>query len=315
MRNCIGIDVAKKFFDLYCFLNDHEMHLSNDQQGIDKFIELCRQTKPELIVMEATGGYELLLAASIQAQGFAVAVVNPRRVRDFAKATGQMAKTDKLDARVIAKFAATLEPVPSEHINDNSRKLKALVSRRKQLVQLHVSENNRLEHAIDKKVKNSINAVIKAIQSQIDKIDRQIKDWIEKMPKLNQRVQQLESIPGVGTTTAHMLVTELPELGILNRRQIAALVGLAPINRDSGMYKGTRMTGGGRGDVRSRLFMPTMVAVRYNPALRKYYQRMIQQQGKCKMVALTAAMRKLLCIMNTMIKNNQNWQENLIKIA
>jgi len=315
MRNCIGIDVAKKQFDMHLLKQNKDMQLSNDAEGISKCVQLCRESKPELIVMEATGGYERLLACHLQAEGFAVAVVNPRRIRDFAKAVGQIAKTDKLDARIIAQYADTLEPIPRERIDDNSRKLKALVARRKQLLEMRVAESNRKEHAIDKEVKRSIEAIVKAIESQINKIDSQIDDWIQKMPELKQRSEKLQSVPGIGPTTAHMLVTELPELGTLNRRQIASLVGVAPINRDSGIFRGKRMTGGGRRTVRSRLFMPTLVAVRHNPVLKRYYLRLVDQEGKCKMVAVVASMRKLLCIMNTMLKNNQKWQPNFVNIA
>ena len=315
MRNCIGIDIAKKQFDMHLLKQNKDMQLPNDADGISKCVQLCREAKPELIVMEATGGYEGLLASHLQAEGFAVAVVNPRRIRDFARAVGQIAKTDKLDARIIAQFADTLEPMPQERIDDNSRKLKALVARRKQLLDMRVAESNRMEHAIDKEVKRSIEAIVKAIESQINKIDRQIDDWIQKMPELKQRSEKLQSVPGIGPTTAHMLVTELPELGKLNRRQIASLVGVAPINRDSGIFRGKRMTGGGRRNVRSRLFMPTLVAVRHNPVLKRYYLRLVEKEGKCKMVAVVAAMRKLLCIMNTMLKKNQKWQPNFVKKA
>jgi len=265
--------------------------------------------------MEATGGYEMPLASHLQAEGFGVAIVNPRRIRDFARALGQMAKTDKIDAQVIAKFAATLEPMPHELISDNSRKLKALISRRKQLLGMHTAEVNRKEHAFDNEVKQSIEAIVKAIEKQLDKVDKETDDFIRQMPELKQKAEFLQSIPGIGKTTAHMLVAELPELGILNRRQIAALVGLAPINRDSGAFRGKRMTGGGRRQVRARLFMPTLAATQFNPVVKTYYRTLVEQNGKCKMVALTASMRKLLCIMNTMIKNEQYWQPNFAKNA
>lgn len=313
MRNCIGIDVAKPFFDSHVLASGHNRRFPNEMQGIQACLKLCQDVQPELIVMEATGGYESLLAGTLQAEGWPVAVVNPRRIRDFARAVGQMAKTDKLDARIIAQYGATLEPVPTRQIDNNSRKLKALVMRRQQLVDMHTAERNRTEHAIDREIKHSITAIVKIIEKHIEKIDQQIKDHIDNQPQLRQRAEYLKSIPGIGDTTAHLLVTELPELGCFNRRQIAALVGVAPINRDSGMFRGKRMTGGGRRHIRSRLFMPTLVAVRHNPILKRYYQRLIEKEGKCKMVALVAAMRKLLCIMNTMLKNNQYWQPNLIK--
>lgn len=315
MRKCIGIDVAKKYFDVHILATSQDERFSNDRKGIQQCLQRCQQESPELIAMEATGGYESLLAATLQSEGLPVAVVNPRRIRDFAKASGQMAKTDVLDARIIAHYAAMLEPTPTEQISDNARKLKALVSRRHQLVQMHTAECNRTEHAMDKEIKKSLAVIVRTIEKQIEEIDKQIKDHIDQQPELKQRAESLKTVPGIGDTTAHMLVTELPELGHYNRRQIAALVGVAPMNRDSGMFRGKRMTGGGRRHVRARLFMPTLVAVQHNPVLKAYYRKLVEQQGKCKMVALTAAMRKLLCIMNTMLKNNQQWQENLIKMA
>jgi len=313
MRNCIGIDVAKQYFDLHGLKTGQDQRMENSTDGIRQCVAICNKIRPELIVMEATGGYELTLAGTLQAEGFAVAVVNPRRIRDFAKAAGQIAKTDRLDARIIAQFAAKMEPMPTEQFSENTQKLKALVARRSQLVGLHTAESNRLEHADCKEIRRSIAAVLKVIEAQMKTIDRQIKEHIENTPRLRQRSEILDSVPGIGPTTANMLVTELPELGRLNRRQIAALVGVAPMARDSGTFRGKRMTGGGRKKIRSRLFMPTLVAVRHNPILRAYYNKLLGR-GKCKMVALVAVMRKLICIMNTMAKNNQKWNPNLIKI-
>lgn len=315
MRNCIGIDISKNSFDVFVLETNRASEMKNNSEGIDACINLCSAVQPELIVMEATGGYEILLASHLQAEGFPVAIVNPRRIRDFARALGKMAKTDKIDAQVIAKFGATLEPMPHEFIDTNSRKLKALVARRKQLLQMHTAEVNRREHAIEDEIKQSIEAIVKAIEKQLDKVDKETDDFIRQMPELKQKAEFLQSIPGIGKTTAHMLVAELPELGILNRRQIAALVGLAPINRDSGAFRGKRMTGGGRRHVRTKLYMPTLVATQFNPIIKKYYRSLVDERGKCKMVALTAAMRKLLCIMNTMLKTNQYWQPNFAKNA
>ncbi len=315
MRNCIGIDISKHSFDVFVLEKNKELVLTNDSEGIFKCVELCQKIQPGLVVMEATGGYEMPLASHLQAEGFGVAIINPRRIRDFARALGQMAKTDKIDAQVIAKFAATLEPMPHELISDNSRKLKALIARRKQLLGMHTAELNRMEHAFDNEVKQSIEAIVKAIEKQLDKVDKETDDVIRQMPELKQKAEFLQSIPGIGKTTAHMLVAELPELGILNRRQIAALVGLAPINRDSGAFRGKRMTGGGRKHVRTKLYMPTLVATQFNPVIKKYYRSLVDERGKCKMIALTAAMRKLLCIMNTMLKNSQYWQPDFAENA
>ena len=315
MRNCIGIDISKHSFDVFVLEKNKELVLTNDSEGIFKCVELCQKIQPGLVVMEATGVYAMPLASHLQAEGFGVAIINPRRIRDFARALGQMAKTDKIDAQVIAKFAATLEPMPHELISDNSRKLKALIARRKQLLGMHTAELNRMEHAFDNEVKQSIEAIVKAIEKQLDKVDKETDDVIRQMPELKQKAEFLQSIPGIGKTTAHMLVAELPELGILNRRQIAALVGLAPINRDSGAFRGKRMTGGGRKHVRTKLYMPTLVATQFNPVIKKYYRSLVDERGKCKMIALTAAMRKLLCIMNTMLKNSQYWQPDFAENA
>jgi len=315
MRNCIGVDISKRTFDVYVLETNKAFQMQNSSEGITLCLKLCHEILPELIVMEATGGYEMLLASHLQAEGFAVAIVNPRRIRDFAKALGQMAKTDKIDAQIIARFAATLEPMPHEFIDDNSRKLKALISRRKQLIQMHTAEVNRREHALENEIKRSIKAILIAIEKQLQSVDKEIDDAIKQAPELKQKAEFLQSIPGIGKTTAHMLVTELPELGILNRRQIAALVGVAPINRDSGIFRGKRMTGGGRRHVRTKLHMPTLVATQYNPVIKKYYRNLVDDKHKCKMVALTAATRKLLCIMNAMIKNNQYWQPKYAETA
>jgi transposase len=261
--------------------------------------------------MEATGGYEYAAAAELSANGLPVAVVNPRRIRDFAKAVGVTAKTDKIDARVIALYAANCKPMPQGVLDDNSRRIKALTSRRQQLLQMRTAENNRMEHAIDKEISRSLNTIIKSINKEIEKVDKQIGEHIDNMPELKEKADKLKSVPGIGDTTAAMLISELPELGTFNRRQIASLVGVAPINRDSGTFRGKRMTGGGRKNVRNRLFMPTLVAIRHNPPLRKYYRRLVEEKGKTKMVAVVAAMRKLLCIMNAMLKNNQKWQTKI----
>lgn len=308
MENTIGIDVSKAKLDVHLLNERKDVQFENSGSGIKECIKMCLKVKPELVVMEATGGYEYLTAAKLSGEGLPVAVVNPRRIRDFAKAIGMTAKTDKIDARVIAVFAANCRPMPQGRIDDNSRKLKALTARRQQLLDMRTAENNRTEHAIDKEICRSIEVVIGTIGREIEKVDRQIGDHIDSMPQLKQKVESLRSVPGIGDTTAAMLVSELPELGKFNRRQIAALVGVAPINRDSGTFRGKRMTGGGRRNVRSRLFMPTLVAIRYNPVLKKYYQRLVDEKGKMKMVAIIAAMRKLLCIMNAMLKNDQEWK-------
>jgi len=311
MKNCIGIDVSKNSFDVYCTHNEEHSSYANSSSGIKDFVKYCQKQEPELIVLEATGGYESLLVSVLIAKDFIVSVVNPRRIRDFARATGQLAKTDKLDAKIIAKFGATLEPRPYTIIDKQRLVIKELVVRREQLVVMRTAEKNRMDKAFNKVAYNSNESIINVINKQIDKIDKAIADHIDKMPELKQKAEILESIPGVGNKTASMLVATMPELGVLNRGQIAMLVGLAPINRDSGKMRGKRATGGGRKNVRHKLFMPALTIVRYNPALKIFYERLVAK-GKPKKVALTATMRKLVCIMNVMLKNNSVWENRLI---
>jgi transposase len=311
MATYAGIDIAKHGFDLAFEPKQKMPHFDNDAQGIQRCREVLQELKPRLVVLEPTGGYEVALVAELQAAGLPVAKINARRIRQFARASGQLAKTDMLDAQVIARFAAVLQPPAQEVVDEQTRTMKALVARRHQLVQMHTAENNRLEHACDKAIKRSIRAILQTIERQMDKVEKQIRDHIDSLPELRQKTKRLASVPGIGETTASLLVTDLPELGRLNRRQIAALVGVAPINRDSGTYRGKRMTGGGRRDLRARLFMPTLVAVRHNPVIRRFYQRLVEQ-GKAKMVALIAAMRKLLTILNLMLKKNEDWNPRIL---
>lgn len=306
MAKHIGIDVSKRVFDLHILEEARDMHFDYTPEQVKKCVEFLSKLSVELVVMEATGGYEMALAGEIQAAGMPVAVVNPRRIRDFAKAAGTMAKTDKLDARIIARYGATLKPPPNGVVDAQSRKLRALVARRNQLVQMRTAEKNRMEHVFDKTVARSVKAMIATLEKEIQKVQKQISDHIEQQPELKRKAEILKSIPGIGDTTASMLVVELPELGLANKKEIAALVGVAPMNRDSGMFRGKRMTGGGRRDIRAGLFMPTLVAIQHNPVIRRFYQHLLNQ-GKAKMTAVVAAMRKLLVILNTMIRKNEVW--------
>jgi len=306
METYVGIDIAKHGFDVAFEPKQKIQHFDNDVKGIQRCREVLQQINPKLTVMEPTGGYETALVVELQTAGLPVAVVSARHIRKFARACGKLAKTDKLDAQIIARFAKVIQPPAQEALDQQTRTMKALVARRHQLVQMHTAENNRTEHARDKAITQSIQAILKTFERQMNKVEQQIRDHIDSMPEIKQKTQQLESVPGIGETTASLLVTELPELGRLNRRQIAALVGVAPINRDSGTYRGKRMTGGGRRDLRARLFMPTLVAARHNPVIRRFYQQLLSR-GKSKMVALIAAMRKLLTILNTLLKKNEAW--------
>ena len=242
----------------------------------------------------------------LQAAGLPVIVINPRRVGDYARAMGRVAKTDKLDAKVIAEFATTPRLSCRELPAAAARQRSAWMARRDQLVELHVAERNRREHASDPLVSESIDKVVAVLEEQIAAIDQKLAEAIAADESLKHKVELLDSVPAIGPVTAVMLVIRLPELGRVNRRQIAALVGLAPMNRDSGRYRGKRMTGGGRVRVRSALYMPMLAAIRYNPRIRDFYQHLLDN-GKSKMTALVAAMRKLLTILNTLIQTDQSW--------
>jgi transposase len=308
--NTVGIDIAKLHFDLHLLPQGTTARYDNNPQGITDCRLFLAGQQPERILLEATGGYETALVLELQAAAMPVIVINPRRVRDYARAAGQLAKTDRIDARTLAEFAATSLVVVRELPDAATRQRKALVARRDQLVDLHVAESNRLEHATDAFVKKSLQAILTAVEKQIAELDQQLAEQITADPTLQRKVEILDSAPGIATATATMLVTQLPELGRVNRHQIAALVGLAPLNRDSGQFRGKRMTGGGRVRVRSALYMPILAAIRCNPKIRAFYNRLVQN-GKPKMAALVAAMRKLLTILNTLIKNNQLWKPNL----
>ena len=307
MQHVVGIDIAKYHFDLHLLPQNKAAHYRNDPQGIADCCRFLAQQPPEAIVLEATGGYEQALAIELQAAGLPVIVVNPRRVRDYARSCGQRAKTDRIDAKVIAQFATSSDVSVRQLPDAATRQRMAWVARRDQLVESHVAQANRLEHADDPLVADSIHKVLEVLEAQMTAIDAKLAEAIAADEQLQRKVEILDSAPAIGPVTAVMLVTRLPELGRVNRRQIAALVGIAPINRDSGQYRGKRMTGAGRVRVRSALYMPTLTAIRCNPRIHDFYQRLLDN-GKSKMTALVAAMRKLLTILNTMIQTNQSWK-------
>jgi transposase len=306
MDNYIGIDISKETFDIHCIADGSDHHISYTEENIHKSVELLCARKPKLIVMEATGGYEIPLASELQAAGLPVAIINPKRVRDFAKAIGQTAKTDKIDARIIAGFGASLQPSPTKPVEKTARKIKALIARKRQLTDIRTAEKNRMEHCHDDFTATSIQSVIDAVVTQINKVEEQIHTITARSPELKEKAQLIQSVPGIGENTAAALLSGLPELGNLNRRQIAALVGVAPMNRDSGQFRGKRMTGGGRYEIRKALYMPTLVAIQHNVIIRSHYQRLVGT-GKQKMVAVIACMRKLIIILNSMVAKNAVW--------
>jgi len=310
MNGFVGIDVAKAHVDVYDSSTEQHVRLANNRADIRKCVKQMRSCQPQLIVMESTGGYEQDLAVALTEASLPVAVVNPRQVRDFGRAVGRLAKTDRIDAKLLAQYAGTVKP-PRRRLPDRRhRQLKTLVTRRRQLVQMRTAEINHREHVCDPVVARSITAMIKTLEREIQKLEQHLAGLIDQLPALQHTCSALLSVPGIGQTTATMLLTEVPELGQLNRRQIAALIGVAPLNRDSGTFRGKRMTGGGRRAVRTRLYMPAVVACHHNPVLKKFYERLLQK-GKAKMTALVAVIRKLMTIINTMIAKGELWNPKL----
>jgi transposase len=309
----IGIDVSGDTLEVGSTAQANTSRRSNDTPGIEALTAELLALAPALIVLEATGGYEFEVACALQAAGLAVAVVNPRQARDFARAMGALAKTDSLDARMLAEFARVLHQHPQRErfvkplADAQLQQLQALVLRRRQLVQIYVSERQRLRmsHA---SVRSSIEATAAFVRAQIDDIERSCAAHVQGHHAA--LAQALSSVTGIGPATTATLLAELPELGKLCRRRIAALVGVAPLNRDSGLMRGQRAIWGGRADVRRALYMATLVAVRRSPVFRAFYERLLAL-GKPKKVALVATMRKLLTVLNAIAKSGRHWDESL----
>lgn len=303
-----GVDVSKDTLDVALLGEKAEVvQLSNASGGFAKLIALCRKHAVRRIVLEATGGYERAVAAELAAARLPVAVVNPRQVRDFARATGRLAKTDRIDAVVLALFARAIEPELRPLPDEKAAELREKLARHRQLVQLRTAEENRLSHAQSPAVRRSIQTVLEVIRRQLEQLDRETGELIRQSPVWRAKEDLLRSVPGIGPQTARTLLGELPELGRCSRQQIAFLVGVAPLNRDSGVRRGTRAIWGGRAHVRQALYMATLVATRYNPIIRQRYHRLLRG-GKKKKVALVACMRKLLTILNAMLRDHQPWK-------
>ena len=299
----IGIDISKDSLDVAIHASIKQWHYANDTSGITSLCKMLANLKPDLVVFEATGGYEMPLYLALDEAGLPATPVNPRQIRDFAKSTGKLAKTDSLDARVIAHFGYAIRPVP--HPVPDTHDLKIAQGRRLQLLEMITAETNRLKGA-PKALKKRIEAHLRWLKQELGDTDRELKDIIKNDPIWQEKDSLLQSTPGVGPTLSATLIAQLPELGTLNRRQIAALVGVAPLNRDSGKMHGRRTIWGGRTHVRAVLYMATLVATRFNPAIRNFYLRLCSA-GKKKKVALTACMRKLLTILNAMLKHRIPW--------
>ena len=301
-----GIDVSKDRLDVHLWPSGRSFSVENAPDGVAELVERLRPDEVRLVVIEATGRYERRASLALMDAGFEVAVVNPRQPRDFAKSTGQLAKTDRIDARILAQFGAVIGPRPSARPAENQLLLDELVARRRQLVEMITMEKNRIEHALHVRLRRQIEHVVKALGKQLAQVEAEILALIDRDDDWRRRFELLKTTPGVGDATAATLVAELPELGQLNRQAIAALVGVAPINRDSGMQRGQRHIAGGRHSVRKALYMATLTARSWNPTIKAIAQR-LARAGKPFKVVMTACMRKLLTILNAMVKNNEPW--------
>lgn len=302
----IGIDVSKASLDVAVHPTKEDWTVSNDPAGLQELLPRLQALQPQIIVLEATGGYETLLVAALLAGGLPVAVVNPRQVRDFAKSIGRLAKTDRIDAHVLARFATAVElkvrPLPDAQLQE----LSDLLARRRQVVEMLTAEKNRFKMARGP-VQADIREHIAWLERKLDQLDDELRQRLRSSPVWREKEDLLRSVPGVGPVLSVTLLAELPELGQLDRKQIAALVGVAPLNRDSGQHQGKRMVWGGRAAVRSALYMGTLVATRHNPVIKRFYERLLAA-GKARKVALVACMHKLLIILNAMIKHRTPWR-------
>jgi transposase len=301
----VGIDVSKEHLDVLLLPSESQKRVTNDESGYAELLAWLASVTPSRIVLESTGGLETLVASVLSAASLPVVIVNPRQVRDFAKACGMLAKTDALDARVIARFAQAIQPEIRPLKDEMNQTLAAFVARRRQLVDMLSAEKNRQSSA-PQATRNNIKLHISWLVNQITSIDDDISTFIQSSPIWKAKGEILTSVKGVGDVTASTILAVLPELGTIPRQKIAALVGVCPYNRDSGKFKGKRSVWGGRAAVRSVLYMATLTAKRFNPVIKDFYER-LTKAGKAPKVALTACMRRLLTILNSMLKNNQKW--------
>jgi transposase len=301
----VGIEVAKAQLAIALRPTGERWAVTNDAPGITALSTRLQENAPQLIVLEATGGYQRAVVAALAAVALPIVVVNPRQVRDFAKATGQLAKTDTLDARAVAHFAEAVRPTPRPLPDAQTEELRALLARRRQLIAMRTAEQNRLEHA-PRRLRGDIAAHIAWLDQRVAALDEDLGTTLRASPVWRERETLYRSVPGIGPGCARTLMLDLPALGTLSRQRLAALVGVAPFTRDSGTPRGTRTTWGGRAHVRAVLYMSTLVAIRYNPVLQRFYER-LRTAGKVAKVALTACMRKLLTILNAMAKRQKPW--------
>jgi transposase len=300
----VGIDIAKDTLDVHILPSEEQFTVAFDYSGVATLVQKIKPFAPRLIILEATGGYELQLAAELLAAGLKnIRIINPRQVREFARAIGILAKTDIIDARVLALYAQKVNPEPRPIPPEAEQSLKALVTRRNQLVKMRAAEKNRLARKTAPHIKISLKKTIEFLNRQIEDIEQEMNRAIKNIPTWRNKDKLLRKVPGIGPVTSLTLLASVPELGQLNRRQIASLIGVAPLNRDSGIFRGKRMTWGGRASVRRTFYMATLVACRFNPVIRNFYKKLIDS-GKLHKVAMTACMRKMIIILNAMLKTN-----------
>jgi transposase len=305
-KSFIGIDVSKQLLELAVHESDYQFRCANKESGFGHLISELISLRPALIVLEATGGLETRVVSALQAAGLPVVVINPRQVRDFARALGQLAKTDRLDARVLAHFAAAIKPPFRPIKAKEQQELDALTGRRGQLVEILADEKNRRASAASDTVRDQIEEHIDWLEDRIAELDQQIKALLQTSPSWQVKDQILQSVPGIGPVASFSMIADLPELGTLNRQQISKLVGVAPLNRDSGQQRGTRHIYGGRAGLRRVLYMAALTATRHNAVLKEFYQRLRANHKPFK-VAITACMRKLLAIINVMMRDGTRW--------
>ena len=303
----IGIDVSKERLDIGTYPSGQCQSVTHDDASIQGLVGQWKELRPRLIVLEATGGFERRISRALVSAELRFTIVNPRHVRNFAKATGQLAKTDRMDALILARYAEAVRPAVRALPDEATQELKALTARRRQIIEMTVAEKNRLGSA-PKAVKKRINIHLRWLEAELARANKDLDQAIRQSPIWKENEDLLQSAPAIGPTVSRTLIAELPELGKLNRKQIAALVGIAPINRDSGKFKGRRSIWGGRSTVRACLYMAALVASRHNPTIHAFYKR-LRTTGKCPKVALVACMRKLLTILNAMIKHRTPWSE------
>ncbi len=303
----VGVDVSKSYLDVFLRPSAERLRLANDEAGVAELVERLGAVEPALVVLEATGGLQAALVGALVVARIPVAVVNPRQVRDFARATGRLAKTDPLDAAVLAHFAEAVRPEPRPIADEATQHLDALLTRRRQLVEMVVAENNRRAASRDAVVRADIKTHVNWLKHRLAEVNKDLDSAIRSSPVWREKDDLLKTVPGVGRVVAATLLAELPELGRLNRKQIAALVGVAPLNRDSGSFVGRRVIWGGRAQVRSALYMAVLNCIRYGIGVAPFYQRLVAA-GKAKKLAIVAAMRKLLVTLNAVARDKVDWR-------